>query len=166
MLQIKKTNPVNEKDLYLIGASAFLLADLLSDQDNIKVLRGLKEVLPEIKHIGLTSIKASAVYQACHKYTKAIEQGRHIPAGNQKASKEAMQQFLESSQYLERWLNILFEVDQKKHLELDTKIRKAIEEVKGKRKPFDTQLLEWLQSQPEQLSRETIRNKIIQLANK
>ena len=77
-----------------------------------------------------------------------------------------MQQFLESSQYLERWLNILFEVDQKKHLELDTKIRKAIEEVKGKRKPFDTQLLEWLQSQPEQLSNTTIRNKIIQLANK
>ena len=41
MLQIKKPT-VNAKDLYLIGASAFLLADLLSDQDNIKVLRGLK----------------------------------------------------------------------------------------------------------------------------
>lgn len=153
------------RDMYYIGAAAFLLSDLLSDADNLKVLRGLKEVLPEIKHLSGASLSGSRVFHAAHKYTRDIERGLKSGAKATPASAEAMEQFAQSAEYLERWLRVLYEVPESKHGHLDGLIRRSVEIAKGQRNEPLALALQWLESQPDEISVVTVRNKLIELKN-
>lgn len=160
------------KDIFKVGACCWLLADFLSDEDIKQTLNSthfkpiynrLKEGKKEFEVLGALALTIAKVEKVANRYDKDIISGRAI---NQKAEADAVSQFADSSVYLESWLDTLYRFDSEdKKQELGRLVNKAVGIVAGKEKDELTILLEWLQTQPASLSKQTIFNKVIQIKN-
>lgn len=123
--------------IYIIGSACILLADLLSDEENMsklrskefrKVLKRLQEIEPALRATGSVSLSASIVSGECEKYVKRVSK-----KGIDKISPEELKglyaEIAQSSSYLESWLTVFERVPPEMEERLDELFENAIQQV-------------------------------------
>lgn len=114
-----------DRDLYIIGACACLLADKLSDFDALPLLRPLIAINNDLRSLSTVPavVPAMNVFGGCEDFTKKIERGA-MTSG--RATKESIEQFSFSADLANNIIDAMYKVDTKDHEALSDEIESLV----------------------------------------
>ena len=133
--------------VYLIGSACILLADLLSDEENMKKVRNedmskflkrLKEIKPELRTVGAVSLASVKISGECERFSKRvtrksvdqIEKERIIENMTDAEVLALYGQVAQSSEYMESWLTVFERIPETHLSRLNELMELAIKQVK------------------------------------